>query len=642
MNTPLIPKPNVDYFNQNDGQVYQFKAADPSGKGQIFVNKQTQEEQLLPDPMMQDVSQNNVQQPLKPIMKTQTLGVSMAHDQDIDQLVNGDPAAVDPVANTPGLPPSDGMPVQDADLFMDDIGDAMDDVEVEGRGVDGDIAELVDGQREPEGLNAGPAVLEDGSVVGDGGGSPVDAGPIPQADLTAAAPRFEASTVPGRPVIATPKRWPEIRKGLSMRGQLEFKERQLQHLKNAGLAHRAKDLGFEPDKRDPQPSGHSAQGIPIAGPPAEKDKQIGVTEFPKDQDRDASVGLDSGKGYNVPMKDMDEQHVADREKFDNEHRQYVSMMTIRQLRELLSGANGKEIASIERGRGVQPERQPVKPEKNDQYDVEKKAIALAVGLRQATAIEFGGDRNLGKFKNQLPADEDLPETAAKNEPLPKDAPVVHKPSQTAPKLEEYKEPGVISPASKEIKLFLNKFEQHYQQLYTLKDQLQSAVAPHQKSIVDEQTKRMPAITEQDTLMREALEMAYKAISATEDSIVHYHEELWAALSRTKAVAPAVTIPQIIAEAKLIDQHLAEQIQKLVAVVGERGKSKLRERFLYEFPPSKQHEKRMVPESSLQSTAGSLLDDLGEIIRGFLFIHSEIAEALKLFESAQPEVGDETR
>jgi len=435
---------------------------------------------------------------------------------------------------------------------------------------------------------------------------------LPAYKVDMGVPQFTASTAVPMQVRSTPKRWMEIRKGYTTKGEIDYRTRQYNHLKRAGLEKLAKDIGFSPDSTDPQPSGHSEQGVPIAAPPAEKNMQIGLTEFPKDQDRDASVGMDTGKGYNIKMKEMDENQVANREKFDNEHRQYMGVLTIRQLRDLLGGNKSKEVSAIERGKGLQSEREPVKPEDNDLYAVEKKAIALAVGLR-TLSVEL-------ETPAPVPAGD-----------IPKDAPVMHKTLKTAPKVEEYSEPGVIPPASKEIELFLEKFTQHYYQLETLRDQLKTALAPHQKQIVEEQTKAMPAITEQEKLAKDALEMAYNAIDSTGERLVHYADELWAAVSRTKNIVPAVTIPQIIAEAKLIDQHLADQIQKLVEVVGEHGKSKLRERMLYEFPPSKSHEQRMKPKASLRSTANSLLEDLGEIIRGFLFVSSEIDAALEILE-----------
>lgn len=630
MNTPQTPQPNTQYFNPADGATYTMKQPDPSGKGTVMVNSQTQEEQLLPNPSMQEVQMNNGQQMLKPIMKTQTLGVSMAND--IDNIVNGEPDA-EQHTDTSSASATDMIPAVQ-DHLKTDIDRAIEDIDRQAQGVEGDIAEIVDNAQLFN--EVAPASGEDNVSVIDSVGLPdgdIHTETLPADKARNAVPRFMASTVAPIKVQSTPKSWMSIRRGITTKGQVSFKERQLAHLKNAGLTKLAKDLGFSPDNRDPQPSGHSEQGIPIAGPPKEKDMQIGMTEFPKDQDRDASVGLDTGKGYNVPIKEMDERQVADREKFDNEHRQYMRSMTIRQIRDIMGGNKSKEVAGIEKGKGLQSERQVVKPEDNDAYDIEKKAIALAVGL-SATAIDLDQPEKPRVFnfspkpRSATAIDLETPAPSTGG-PLPKDAPVTHKPIKTAPKVDEYTEPGVIPPASKEMEVFLDKFSTHYAKLEELKDQLKSALAPHQKSIVEEQSKIMPAITEQEKLMKDALEMAYNAIESTGSRLVHYSEELWAAVSRTKNVAPAVTVPQIIAEAKLIDQHLVEQIEKLVAVVGERGKSKLRERTLYEFPPSKSHEERMTPKSSLQSTAGSPLEDLGEIIRGFLFVSSEIDEAMKL-------------
>jgi hypothetical protein len=606
MNTPQTLQPNTQYFNPSDGKTYLMKQVDPSGKGTVMVDSQSQEEVLLPNPSMQEVQQNNGAQSLKPIMKTQTqtLGVSMANDND--QIVNGSDAGIEHVADiAAGAPGVEAGPVVQ-DPLMTDIDQTIEQIDMDAQGIDGDIDNIVENEQLLNSdVNAVPTSSPD--VLG----MPV----VEEVQPQDPAPLFPASTEMPPTVMTSSKRWADIRRTLTTRGVLDFRGRQLAHLKNAGLGHLAADLGFAPEARTPDPSGHSKQGVPLTGPPAEKNMEIGLTEFPKDQDRDSSVGLDTEKGYNIRMKDMDEKQVAEREKFDNEQRQYSTVMTIRQLRLLLDGGKNKEVSAIESGKGVQPERQPVKAETNDQYEVEKRAIALAVGLR-ATAIDFG--RDLSKFRGAMPPDEPVGGAPVEDSPPPKDAPVVHKPTETAPKVNEYTEPGIIPAATNKMKVFLSKFSQHYTKLEELKDQLRSATMPHQQKIVEEQGKVMPAISEQEKLMKEALEMAFSEIAATAESVAHYQDELWAAVSRTKTIQPAVTIPQIIAEAKLIDQHLAEQIQKLTALVGEKGQSKLRERFLYEFPPSKSHEIRMAPEASM-------------VVRGFMFVQSEIADALELLE-----------
>lgn len=604
MNTVQTPQPNTQYFNPQDGRTYNVKQEDPSGKGTIMVDAQTQEEQLLPNPSMQEVQMNNGAQSLKPIMKTQTLGATMAND--IDTIVNGD-ADEGRLSQTS---PEEVLP-EVQDFLKQDIDHAIQEVDRHAQGIDGDIQEIVDNA---EMFNAvAPAVGDESATVIDSVQLPdgqIRTKDIPLDEDAAREPSFASHVAPPK-VQTTPKRWEAIRAGLKTQGELDFNARQLVHLRNAGLAHRAAELGFAPDKREADDSGHSAQGIPISGPPKEKNEPIGLTEFPKGEKRDDSVGLDTSKGYNIPMKEMDEAQVANREKFDNEQRQYLSMMTIRQLRELFNKDN-KAIDAVERGKGLQQIREPGKVEDNPLYDgIEQKAIARAVGL-QAVAIELA-----------TPSQEDI------DAPAPKQAPVTHKPLKKAPGVEGYEEPGVIQPAPKEIRVHLDNFEQHYQRLQELKDQLAKAMKPHQDALMSEQVKGLPGIQAQTKLMTEALDMLYQAIASTQDGLVHYHEELWAAVSREKRVTPAVTVPQVVAAAKLVDQRLAEKIEELAKAVQDQGSSLIEERTLYEFPPSKEHLKRMQPEAGLHAVASISLDTIGELIRGFLFVASEIAEARQL-------------
>jgi hypothetical protein len=303
---------------------------------------------------------------------------------------------------------------------------------------------------------------------------------------------------------------------------------------------------------------------------------------------------------------MDENHVSEREKFNNEHRQYINSMTIRQLRELLKGTTD-EIEAVERGKGLQEERKP----STKTSSIEEETIARSVGLMSLAEIDL------------------VPDEESNDPSLPKDAPVVHKPTQKAPQLPEYKEPGLIEPAPKEVRVFIDKFMQHYYNLHRLKEELQAELEPYKRRITEIQTEKSPAIDLEEKMMKEALELAYKAISITEDGIVHYQHELWVALSRVKTIRPAVTVKQIIEEARKIDQHLAEQIERLEELVGSKGESKVRERFLYEFPPSKSHEKRLKPESSLiKSAMESLVEELNEVTKNFVSLASDILKAIK--------------
>jgi hypothetical protein len=162
----------------------------------------------------------------------------------------------------------------------------------------------------------------------------------------------------------------------------------------------------------------------------------------------------------------------------------------------------------------------------------------------------------------------------------------------------------------------------------MKSALESELAPHQKEIADIRGKHAPAITNEEQLVKDALEMAYKAISLTADSMVHYQEEIWVALQHSKTISPQVTVPQVIARLKTLNPHIAEEVEKVAAILGTEGSSKVRERSLAEFPPSKEHVKRMRPESSLVAVAfHAMVQELLDIAKGFMSINNELQEAL---------------
>jgi hypothetical protein len=561
MNSPLSLQPNTVYHNTYDGKQYTFKQMNPDGSA-TMVDKDTQEEYVLPPTTLQEQQINKGQGGvLKPVMKTQA-------KNEVDKV---------------------------KDHLLDDINSEIEEIKTHDEMLKNDIKEILDDAKLYNELSKD---TDDDKVdiIKD-----VNIPEGPNIDT------IEKSDILPLNIKSTHIPWSEYRKRIFTLGQIERMKKIKNHLNKVGLTPVKKDISYKQLQRDTDDSGHSkVNNIPVSGPKGEKSMGIGLTEFPKGQNRNDSVGLNTGKGYNISMKEMDENHVSEREKFNNEHRQYINSMTIRQLRELLKGTTD-EIEAVERGKGLQEERKP----STKTSSIEEETIARSVGLMSLADIDL------------------VPEEESNDPSIPKDAPVVHKPTQKAPQIPEYKEPGLIEPAPKEVRVFIDKFMQHYYNLHRLKEELQTELEPYKRKITEIQTEKSPAIDLEEKMMKEALELAYKAISITEDGIVHYQHELWAALSRVKTIKPAVTAKQIIEEARKIDQHLAEQIERLEELVGSKSESKVRERFLYEFPPSKSHEKRLKPESSLiKSAMESLVEELNEVTKNFVSLASDILKAIK--------------
>jgi hypothetical protein len=365
------------------------------------------------------------------------------------------------------------------------------------------------------------------------------------------------------------------------------------------------DIGFHPTKPSVGESGHDKRtGIPVSGPPSEKNDVIGLTEYPKGQKRDDSTGLSSGKGYDIPMKEMDENQVANREKFNNEQRQYMGAMTIRQLRQLLQSTLPQEVKSIEQGKGLQPERDVVKPEDNPQYEVEKTAILRELGISTVGVIDFD------------PAPEKAPEKPTQI------GPVQHKVLKTQPKIEQWQEPETIGPAAPDAQSVIQSLGQKAEELKKLEVAYKAA---KEKLAQSHET----AIGKAKTDMNTTVELAFKIIGMTADKIVAFKNKIYASFERSQDVHPAATVTQIIERAKQTDQHLADQIQKLKDLIEGDTTGTFVERTLYEYPVSKEHEKR-VTQATLIAVAEGFISLLQEAINGLLDVIGEIDDMSEAF------------
>ena len=627
-NTNITPTPNPDmnqeYTNTADGQIYSIKQVVP-GQGTIFVNKNTQQESMVPENQMNAMQQTN-QSPgqgpvpgLKPVLRTSHRRNAMIElDEKHPTTEHGDTVEL---ANK----------VQDH--LMDDIDSAIEQVNTEAQGIDGDINHMV----EDAGLFNDLAVEkpEDPTKAITGidipGGAHTDT--LPQNDienldeklnspevgdslhpLSEFPKKFMASTRPMLKVESKHKSWKEIRAAMPKFGPSTFEERQMVHLASSGLPVKlAKDIGFSPDKRDVGDSGHAkVNNIPVTSPPKEKDKVIGITEFPKGEKRDDSVGLDTGKGYNITMKEMDENQVANREKFDNEQRQMITHMTIREFRDLMTGnaPAKKERDAIEKGKGIQQERQPVKPEEHELYDVEKKAILHMVGLVSFADIDLGA----------------VPE---KKNPV---TPVTLDVKKTAPKSDSYTEPALIPPAKGKEKEAITKLLATQEELTQLKENLKASLKPHMESIQREQTERGPGIKTKEELLQSYIEMAYNQIDATSEKVVYYAKTIWARLQSQEVTKPQITVAQIVDEALKIDEELARQITEIKERLEAAQGGEFTKRRLYEFPVTPSTEKKLAPEASIRLVSSlheNIVAAIAQFVAGLAQIDADIESSLEM-------------
>ena len=598
-------KPNTTYINPQTQQQYTLKQTVP-GTGTYVVNQQTHQEEVIPENVMKNPDPNSV--PLKPVLQTnpQQVTTPMTTSNMRSKMAN----EIDNLVNDNGSGDTDAMVEQVQQHLMEDIQNSVESI-VEDATLLGQIA------KEPSDSkvqNSMPSAID--SVMGDTEGEAhsdnkvddkaddkVDDKPDnKEKELPKASKNLGSFKKPIQPKVVVAKRWDEIRSGLKTRDQEAFEKRQAQHVQNAGLQKEAKDIGFSPDKREAGPSGHATvNNIPMTINPSEKDKVIGLTEFPKDHKRDDDFFA------NTTMKEMDEAQVANREKFDNEGRMFMRNMTIRQYRALHSG-DKEELEAVEENRGINNPRGYVKPEKSEQYDhkdVEKKAIAQSLGLTSFSDVTGP----------ELPSEASDIGTG----------PIQHKQLKTAPKNNAYTEPALVDPASGKVKEGLNKLHQATIHLSELKEKMKQELDPLEKQINEVRQKYTPDMKKDNALVQSYVEMVYNHLGQTVNGIVHWGGKVWAHVRNFETIKPAVTVPQVLVQLDKTNELAAKIVRDIVAVLESEQGGTVVNRTLYEFPPSKDLQTRLKPEASLilHIASESLVHRLAQILLDLATLDAEL-------------------
>ena len=585
-------KPNTEYINPQTQQKYMLKNTVP-GQGAVLVNTQSQEETVIPEDVVK--STDPTKMPVKPVLPAantnftgNTLqGITSMHDE-IENMVNNSDTSVTNIIQELSEHLKDDIGksiesiIEDVQLLNEHgSGEEISKVYIEVNNED--TAEAEDDIDKQLALGESTDTKESDKEEGIGGNIADNKDSEDKEDNNKKEARIVlnpyASVHKNTPVNGTSRRWAEIRNGIKTQQQ-EFKARK-QELQQriAKMVVQSKGIGFSPDTRKADPSGHSVvNNIPLTSPEGEVDKTIGLTEYPKGQKRDDSVGLQTGKGYDISFKSMDENQVANRERFNNEQRQYIRSMTIRQYRSLFD--ESKEIPNIEIGKGLQSERDAVKPEKNKQYestDIEKNAIARSVGL-----FSFA---------------DDVSELSPESKPVV-EGPIQHKVLKTAPKIDEYVEPAAIPPATGKVKEGITKLHSAAKDLKELQDNFAKLRLPHEEKLQEITKDYQPRIVDQKKLVDSYIDMVYVQLGNTSEKLAHYATTIWARVSRSKTVTPTVTVTQILAELDKTNTLAAEIVRKTKEALEKQQGGEHMERMLYEFPASTETQKRLTPESSL--------------------------------------------
>ncbi|MFA5397490.1 MAG: hypothetical protein WC346_15885, partial [Methanogenium sp.] len=357
--------------------------------------------------------------------------------------------------------------------------------------------------------------------------------------------------------------WANIRKGLKTKSQLN-KE--------------SADIGYNSSGPKKDKTGHDVSGVPFS---EEGKIEVGMTEFPKDQDKNKSN--EEGKGYKIDFKKMDENQVEEREQFDNKQRLQIPSLPWKELRDMVGGKEPKE--------------------------------NLGLNATEASALE----KVIGITKT----------AEGEEEPKEKESvelPIQHKPLKTAPKIKEYEEPTVIQPAEGKLKEVITKWHGVQSEIVTIKEQMQKKIAPLQQAVSEASA---PFQEQQGKLTKELstyLNLVYSKLGETEDKVAAYEDTILARLERQIETGGKISLDELLSE---LQKNLPEIHAKVAELKQQMEEAKIQpaiERFLYEYPKSKVQEKKVK-----SSTDSFSLDTLISTLVGWADILNDILELIPTLE-----------
>ena len=300
-------------------------------------------------------------------------------------------------------------------------------------------------------------------------------------------------------------------------------------------------------------------GLPMRG--GGGDYEIGMTEFPKDVDKEKDP-----EGYGkMTMEEMDRKFEEDRPHFKNE--QYLPDNT--KKREESNTYLNRE----ERNKKVKDLR---KDFSEPRYSSQEEVI-------DSLLSKVGGDEDITKL------------------------PIQYKDVKKAPGKEmDYKEPEVLDTVSPDVRTAIELFKGTQEEINNLQTQIQEKTKPLQQAILDATKDLQSNMAEKAALLKTCLDMIYDELEKTNDRVGVMGEEIYAAVSREKATAPSASLTQILKKAEQIQPQLVEEINKVKAMVESENTKLVLEQFLYKYPVSEVQKKKLSSMENVDDLIGEMI------------------------------------
>lgn len=368
------------------------------------------------------------------------------------------------------------------------------------------------------------------------------------------------------------KRWQEHRAGIKTRAQ-----QQAEYAKG--------------DKKpDVDSTGHDKRtNLPFPEGSDGSEVEVGLTEFPKDQERHED------EGYGMSFQEMDEKHVAERERFNNERRLPIRNMQRRELKDMIDGEEGEFNTGLAR-----EERQAL---------LDAVAMNKYAYLDDKVAQEEGEER---EFEVQPP-------TEIKD--------VGRRP-------EQLEEPDVIPEAKGTLKGLITKVHTVYSELEDTKALYKEKMEAFQSDVERAREKhRLPGLEEEmkayaDTIA-DRMQSIYDGLVEAGGLVKHAIGYI-GAYEQEVARKGQVSVPQVIKylEEKGLDEVAAQVKEARKAIESDKTKY-VRQQFVVRLPETEERAKRT---ASLETElAEDLINDLSEVAKGLASATTALQAGLDMLE-----------
>ena len=369
--------------------------------------------------------------------------------------------------------------------------------------------------------------------------------------------------------------WHETRKKLRTHSQMSQEEiKSLPTYKESVDERLKRESKYTPyeGELDEEVGRDKKTGLPMRGGGGEY--EIGMTEFPKDVDKEKDP-----EGYGkMTMEEMDRKFEEERPHFKNE--QYLPDYTKKREE------SNTYLSGEEKNKKIKDLRKNF-PE--PRYSSQEELIDSMIG-------KVAGDEDVTKL------------------------PIQYKDVKKAPgKDMEYVEPDVLNEVGPDVRVAIELFKSTQEEINTLQTQIQEKTKPLQQAIIDATKDLQSGMAEKAALLKTCLDMIYEELGNTKDKVGVMGEEIYAAVSREKAVAPAASLSQILKKAEQVQPQLVKEINKIKAAVESDNTKLVLEQFLYKYPVSEVQKKKL---SSLEGVEG-FVEEIISLIESLKQLNTEL-------------------